>query len=98
MGGIIFFHGNGCPHCDLTLPIIEEIEKELSISVDRKEVWENLENEKLMYSFKEDIEKSAKCGKYDLVPLVFNPVTKDCMCGRLEDNPQELKDWFKKQI
>ncbi len=33
------YYGTECPHCERMMPLIEKLEKELGVTVDKKEVW-----------------------------------------------------------
>ena len=41
---LIEFYGEECPHCQAMLPLVERLEKEEGLKVERHEVWHNKEN------------------------------------------------------
>ncbi|MFW6286070.1 MAG: thioredoxin family protein [Nanoarchaeota archaeon] len=65
---IVFFWGDGCPHCEEQKPFLEELEKKYPDKIEIKmfETWKNPENAKLF-------QETAK--KYDTtargVPVTF---------------------------
>jgi len=44
MKRIIMFYGAECPHCHAMMPLVERLEKEEKVKVDRREVWHNERN------------------------------------------------------
>jgi thiol-disulfide isomerase/thioredoxin len=80
---LIDFYGQECPHCHQMEPLVEELEKETGVKVERVEVWHNEENHKKMEEFDKGL-----CGG---VPFFFNTETKKFLCG--EASYEELKNW-----
>ncbi|MBP6913870.1 MAG: hypothetical protein KBC00_04695 [Candidatus Levybacteria bacterium] len=65
--------------------LVEKLEKEDGVKVDRFEIWHNDENAKKM----QEIDKGL-CGG---VPFFYNTETKKFICG--EADYKELKNWAK---
>ncbi len=76
---IIEFYGETCPHCIALRPVVEDLEKELGKSIQKKEVWNNEANKKLMMKY-EDIIGEA-CGGFAAVPAIVNTKTNQALCG-----------------
>lgn len=83
MSHLLEFYGDECPHCVRMRPLIERLEKELGVSVDRFETWHNEENEKKRQEYDKDF-----CGG---VPFFYNTKTNKWICG--EASYEELKEW-----
>ena len=83
MSHLLEFYGEECPHCVAMRPLVEKIEKELNVKVERFECWNNEENQKKC----DDIDKDY-CGG---VPFFFNTKTEKFLCG--EASYEELKTW-----
>ena len=82
---LLEFYGEECPHCVEMRPLIEKLEKDAGVKVDRYEVWHNEENAKKMEEYDKDF-----CGG---VPFFYNTDSKKFVCG--EASYEELKDWAK---
>lgn len=67
------FYGEGCPHCVRMAPIIAEVERELGVTFEKIEVWDNDENARRL----EEIDR-GRCGG---VPFFYNDVTGKFLCG-----------------
>ncbi len=76
------FYGTECPHCVRMQPLIEKLEQELKVTVERFEVWHNEENAKLMKKIDKD------CGG---VPFFFNEKSGISICGEVDYDI--LKEW-----
>ena len=83
MSHLLEFYGTECPHCVHMHELIERLEKEEGVKVDRFEVWHDRENEKKLLEIDKDM-----CGG---VPFFYNTETKAFVCG--EASYEELKDW-----
>jgi hypothetical protein len=83
------FHGRECPHCQAMMPLVDKLEKEEGIALDKKEVWHNEKNADLMRSNRDIIE--PKCGGQLRTPTFMNPETNDIICGEVEY--EKLKEW-----
>ncbi len=84
MSHLLEFYGTECPHCVRMHELVERLEKEEGIKVDRFEVWHNQDNEKKL----EQIECFHECGG---VPFFYNTETKQFICG--EEKYEKLKTW-----
>lgn len=80
---LLEFYGVECPHCISMHALVERLEKELGVTVERYEVWHNLENRRIMLQYDKDI-----CGG---VPFFYNTMTGKWICG--EAGYEELKKW-----
>jgi thiol-disulfide isomerase/thioredoxin len=89
MSKLIMFHGKECPHCQAMMPLVDKLEKEEGIALDKKEVWHNEKNADLMRSYRDIIE--PKCGGQLRTPTFMNTETNDIVCGELEY--EKLKEW-----
>lgn len=72
---LIEFYGTECIHCHKMEPLIEKLEKEEKIKVQKLEVWHNQENAK---KWKEN--DQGFCGG---VPLFINTETGKKICGSM---------------
>ncbi len=89
MSKLLMFHGKECPHCQVMMPLVDRLEKEEGIKIDKKEVWHNEKNADLMRSYRSIIE--PKCGGQLRTPTFMNTETNDILCGELEYD--KLKEW-----
>ena len=89
MSKLIMFHGKECPHCQAMMPLVDKLEKEEGIALDKKEVWHNEKNADLMRSYRDIIE--PKCGGQLRTPTFMNTETNDIVCG--EADYDKLKEW-----
>lgn len=89
MAKLIMFHGRECPHCVRMMPLVEKLEKDTGIKLEKLEIWHNEKNADLMRSYREII--APKCGGQLRTPTFMNTETNDIMCGEVEY--EELKDW-----
>lgn len=80
---LIDFYGKECPHCIKMMPLVDRLEKEAGIKVERYEVWHNEENAKKMRGYDKD-----RCGG---VPFFVNTDTDEIICG--EASYEEIKKW-----
>jgi len=92
MNKLIMFHGRECPHCKKMHPLVDRLEKETGIIIDRREVWHDEKNADLMRSKRDII--SEKCGGQLRVPSFLNSETDDVICGEFEY--EKLKEWAQK--
>lgn len=77
------FYGEECPHCVRMHVLIEKLEKELKVKVERFETWHNEKN--AAHFQKAD---TVNCGG---VPFFLNTETGKSICG--EVSYEVLKDW-----
>lgn len=80
---LLEFYGDTCPHCIEMKPVVEQLEKELGVEVEKFEVWNNEENVKKM----EEYDKGL-CGG---VPFYFNTESGAHICGSADLDA--LKKW-----
>ncbi|MBI2173381.1 MAG: hypothetical protein HYT73_04230 [Candidatus Aenigmarchaeota archaeon] len=83
MGDLIEFYGTECSHCIEMQPLIERLEKEMKVKIERLEVWHNAKNAK----FLQETDKGF-CGG---VPFFFNRKTGKWICG--STSYENLKKW-----
>lgn len=79
------FYGDACPHCIEMMPMVEKLEKELGVTVEKLEVWNNEINAKKL----EEIDRGL-CGG---VPFFYNDENKDFICGSCDED--RLRAWMK---
>lgn len=77
------FYGKECPHCIAMMPLLDKLEKETGLKVEKYEVWHNAENAKKMEGY-----DKGQCGG---VPFFVNTETGAIICG--EAPYEELKVW-----
>ncbi|MEK6904735.1 MAG: hypothetical protein AABW87_04040 [Nanoarchaeota archaeon] len=75
--------GTECDHCHEMEPLVQQLEKELKIKIERLEVWHNAENAKLLEKF-----DNGKCGG---IPFFLNENTNKFICG--STSYEKLKAW-----
>jgi len=80
---LLEFYGKECGHCKKMEPIIEKLENELEVKVQRMEVWHDEANEKKWA----DESRGICMG----VPFFVNTETQKTICG--EASYEELKTW-----
>jgi thiol-disulfide isomerase/thioredoxin len=80
---LLNFYGEECPHCHTMMPMIDKLEQELGVKVERLETWHNDKNAELMSEYDKDL-----CGG---VPFFYNTDAKKWVCG--EASYEELKNW-----
>ncbi len=92
MNKLVMFYARECPHCKKMMPLVDKLEKEEGIVLEKLEVWHDEKNADLMRSYKDFL--TPKCGGQLRTPTFFNTETKDVVCGEI---PYEtLRDWAKK--
>jgi thiol-disulfide isomerase/thioredoxin len=92
MKKLIMFHARECPHCRKMMPLVDKLEKEEGIVLEKLEVWHDEKNADLMRSYKPIL--APRCGGQLRTPTFFNTETDDVMCGEV---PYErLKEWANK--
>ncbi|HEY4503477.1 MAG TPA: hypothetical protein VJC14_03575 [Candidatus Paceibacterota bacterium] len=85
MSHLLEFYGTECPHCEHMHELIERLEKEEGMQVEKLECWHNKENEKRLL----ELDKGF-CGG---VPFFFNTKTQKFICG--ETDYEIVKKWAK---
>ncbi len=83
MGDLLEFYGKECSHCIKMMPLVERLESELGLTIDKIEVWHNEKNAQLLKQFDKGL-----CGG---VPFFFNKKTNDFICG--STSYEKLKKW-----
>ncbi len=83
MAGLIEFYGTECIHCNKMKPLVERLEKELNIKIEKLEVWHNSKNADLLKQY-----DKGYCGG---VPFFFNKKTGKWICGAASF--EDLKKW-----
>ena len=83
MGDLIEFYGTECHFCVQMAPLVERLEKEEGITLDKIEVWHNQANARMFM----EIDK-GRCGG---VPFFYNKKTGKFICGAADYD--ELKKW-----
>ena len=83
MSNLLSFYGRECPHCVTMEPLIDKLQKDTGVSVDRLEVWYDEANMKLQEKYDKNL-----CGG---VPFFYNTDTSKWICG--EATYDELKEW-----
>lgn len=85
MSHLLEFYGTECPHCERMHVLVERLEKEESLKMDRIEVWHNKENQNKLI----ELDKN-RCGG---VPFFYNTETNEWICG--EEEYDKFKEWAK---
>ncbi len=80
---LLFFYGRECPHCERMAPLIEQLERDTGVNVERLEVWYDDAN--LAHLKKCD---TGNCGG---VPFFCDTESGRTICG--EATIEELKAW-----
>jgi len=80
---LIEFYGQGCPHCIAMDALVEKLEHDLGVVVEKFEVWNSEENARKKEKFDNHL-----CGG---VPFFYNTKTKAHLCGAVEYDV--LKKW-----
>jgi thiol-disulfide isomerase/thioredoxin len=81
---LLEFYGETCPHCIEMKPLVEKLEKELGVTVEKYEVWNDEENAKKQTEYDKGL-----CGG---VPFFINTEAKKFLCGSVDE--EELKAWM----
>ncbi|MFB6216017.1 MAG: hypothetical protein ABEJ72_03490 [Candidatus Aenigmatarchaeota archaeon] len=82
------FYGDECPHCEKMEPVVDEVEEEEDVEIQRLEVWNDRDNAKKQYELDQDDSGDKLCGG---VPFFYNTETDEWICG--EADKEELKAW-----
>lgn len=80
---LIMFTGTECTHCHEMNPLVERLEKEHKLKVEKLEVWHNAEN----MAFLESVDQGI-CGG---IPFFFNEKSGRKICGNVKY--EKLKEW-----
>jgi thiol-disulfide isomerase/thioredoxin len=80
---LIEYFGTECPHCRTMAPLVDKLEQETGLKVERRETWHDKENES-----KRAADDNGFCGG---VPFFVNTGNGRKLCGAV---PYEtLKSW-----
>lgn len=77
------FYGETCPHCISMKSLVEKLEAELGVTVEKYEVWNNEEHAKEAHEL-----DGGKCGG---VPFFVNTESGETICGAADYD--SLKKW-----
>ena len=80
---LLMFYGTECHFCHDMMPLVDKLEKEEKVKVQRVETWHNSANNKKL----QDVD-NGKCGG---VPFFYNEETKKWICGATSYD--KLKKW-----
>ncbi len=83
------FWARECPHCRNMMPLVDKLEQEIGIKLEKLEVWHNEDNADLMRSYRDIL--APKCGGQLRTPTFFNTENNDVLCGEVEY--ERLKEW-----
>jgi len=89
MKRITMFYGAECPHCQAMMPLVERLEREEGVKVERLEVWHNEKNADLMRKHEAAIVE-ASGGTFG-TPAFVQEKGKRALCGEVPYG--ELKKW-----
>lgn len=92
MAKLLMFHGRECPHCRAMMPLVDRLEKETGISIERHEVWHDEKNADLMRTYRPIL--TPQCGGQLRVPTFLNTETNNAVCGEMPY--EKLKEWATK--
>ena len=79
---LINFYGQECPHCEAMESVIQKLEHDTGLKVERKEVWHDDANMKTLEGYDKGV-----CGG---VPYFYNTDSGKSICG--EATIEELKE------
>lgn len=82
---LLEFYGTECEHCIRMNPLVERLEKEEKVKLEKYETWHNEANAR-----KQEEYDKGYCGG---VPFFFNTETGRYICG--ETSYEELMKWAK---
>ena len=77
------FYGETCPHCISMKPLVEQVEKEFGVQIEKLEVWNDKENAAELAKL-----DNGKCGG---VPFFINTESGAFICGGTD--AESLKKW-----
>lgn len=81
---LLEFYGKECPHCLTMMPLVEKLEKELGVTVERFETWHDSANELK----RREHDEGEQCGG---VPFFVNTDNGAKICGAARY--EMLKTW-----
>lgn len=77
------YYGDTCQHCHKMMPLVDALEKQMGVKVERKEVYNNQANNEERMTNDQGV-----CGG---VPYFYNTESKKWICG--ETSLEKLKEW-----
>ncbi len=80
---LIEFIGHECIHCARMGPVVEAAERNIGQRIEKREVWHDEENARLMEETYGDTLRAA-CGGYIGIPAFVNEATDEALCGEQE--------------
>ena len=80
---LVEYYGTECVHCNEMAPMIEAMERELNVTITRKEVWHDSANQAEFLQVAE--------GKCQGVPFFINTKSGKFICGAT--SAEKLKEW-----
>jgi len=80
---LLFFFGTECTHCHDMDPLLDQLEKEKGVQIERLECWHNDENAQLLAKY-----DNGLCGG---IPFMFNTESQKFICGNCDY--ETLKNW-----
>ena len=80
---LLFFTGTECTHCHEMNPLVEKLENELKVKVDRLEVWHDSKNMAFLQKLEE--------GKCMSIPFFYNESNGKWICGNCDYG--KLREW-----
>ena len=80
---LLEFYGTECGHCLTMKPLVERLEREHGVKVERYETWHDEKNEAKRMQF-----DRGRCGG---VPFFVNTETDSVVCGEVPY--EDLKTW-----
>jgi thiol-disulfide isomerase/thioredoxin len=89
-GEFVEFYGAECPHCLKMKPIVEQVESETGVTIQKLEVWHNETNQKTMMMHADNI--TSGCG-FMGVPAFYAAKTGKAVCGEM--TAEALKDFIR---
>ena len=85
MSYLLEFYGEECPHCEKMKPLVEKLQEEEGVVVDKFEIWHNKENAEKMKEY-----DKGYCGG---TPFFINTKSGKWICGGTDY--ENLKAWAK---
>lgn len=73
---LMMFYGKECPHCERMTPLIDQLEKEEGVKVERLETWHDQANAEKLAQL-----DNGDCGG---VPFFVNTETNAKICGAVD--------------
>ena len=84
MGDLLVFYGTECVHCHQMFPLIDKLEEEEGLKIEKLEIWHDSKNRAIY-------DKSNGIIKCTGVPFFYNKKSKKGLCG--STSYENLKKW-----